>query len=150
MINAQDDTLTQPSASKSRRSSGVTKARKTKRAGLKKQSMLSVDRVFSQANVSPFDQIQWDKRVAEITDGKGNIIFRQEGVEVPQSWSMLATNVVVSKYFYGEQGAPTKGSFQFASSFIVFVEPSPTGASRMDISARKTVRSSTTSSPGCV
>ncbi|MEC8719840.1 MAG: vitamin B12-dependent ribonucleotide reductase, partial [Verrucomicrobiota bacterium] len=72
--------------------------------------MLSVDRVFSQANVSPFDQIQWDKRVAEITDGKGNIIFRQEGVEVPQSWSMLATNVVVSKYFYGEQGTDERES----------------------------------------
>jgi ribonucleoside-diphosphate reductase alpha chain len=48
--------------------------------------------------------VEWDKRVAEITDGKGKIIFRQENVEVPKSWSMLATNVVVSKYFYGEQG----------------------------------------------
>ena len=103
MINAQDDTLTRPSASKSRRGSGVTKARKSKRAGLKKQTMLSVDRVFSQANVSPFDQIQWDKRVAEITDGKGNIIFRQEGVEVPQSWSMLATSLSLIAWHVLEQ-----------------------------------------------
>ena len=55
-----------------------------------------------------------------------------------------------SQNIFTESRVPTKGSLQFASSFIVFVEPSPTGASRMDISAKKTVRSSTTSSPGCV
>ncbi len=32
------------------------------------------------------------------------MIFKQEDVEVPKSWSLLATKVVVSKYFYGEQG----------------------------------------------
>jgi len=31
------------------------------------------------------------------------VIFKQENVEVPKSWSLLATKVVVSKYFYGEQ-----------------------------------------------
>ena len=31
------------------------------------------------------------------------MIFKQENVEVPKSWSVLATKVVVSKYFYGEQ-----------------------------------------------
>ncbi len=31
------------------------------------------------------------------------MIFKQENVEVPKSWSLLATKVVVSKYFYGEQ-----------------------------------------------
>jgi len=31
------------------------------------------------------------------------VIFKQENVEVPKSWSVLATKVVVSKYFYGEQ-----------------------------------------------
>jgi ribonucleoside-diphosphate reductase alpha chain len=62
-----------------------------------------VKRIFSSSQESPYDQVEWDKRVAEITDGKGKVIFRQEDVEVPKTWSMLATNVVVSKYFYGEQ-----------------------------------------------
>ncbi|HEY3761876.1 MAG TPA: vitamin B12-dependent ribonucleotide reductase [Verrucomicrobiae bacterium] len=64
---------------------------------------MNIERVFSDAKVKPFDQIEWDKRTAEITDDAGKVIFKQENVEVPKSWSVLATKVVVSKYFYGEQ-----------------------------------------------
>ena len=64
---------------------------------------MRMERIFSDAQTSPFDQIEWDKRTAEITDDAGKVIFKQEGVEVPRSWSLLATKVVVSKYFYGEQ-----------------------------------------------
>ena len=64
---------------------------------------LPVARVFSSAKVKPFDQLEWDRRTAEITDDSGKVIFKQENVEVPKSWSQLATKVVVSKYFYGEQ-----------------------------------------------
>ena len=67
------------------------------------QKSLPIERVFSDATVKPFDQIEWDKRTAEITDDAGKVIFKQENVEVPKSWSFLATKVVVSKYFYGEQ-----------------------------------------------
>ncbi len=61
-------------------------------------------RVFSDPQVSPFDQVEWERRTAEITDDSGKVIFKQENVEVPKSWSHLATKVVVSKYFYGELG----------------------------------------------
>ncbi|MGH7988632.1 MAG: vitamin B12-dependent ribonucleotide reductase, partial [Limisphaerales bacterium] len=64
---------------------------------------LPVERIFSDAKIKPFDQIEWDRRTAEITDDAGKVIFKQENVEVPKSWSQLATKVVVSKYFYGEQ-----------------------------------------------
>ena len=64
--------------------------------------MLKVDRVFSTPKVSPFDEIEWDYRTAEINDDSGNVFFRQEKVEVPKFWSELATKVVVSKYFYGD------------------------------------------------
>jgi ribonucleoside-diphosphate reductase alpha chain len=63
---------------------------------------LPVKRVFSDPEVKPFDQIEWDKRNTEITDDAGKVIFKQENVEVPKAWSQLATKVVVSKYFYGE------------------------------------------------
>jgi len=63
---------------------------------------LSIQRVFSDAKVKPFDQIEWDRRTAEITDDSGKTIFKQEGVEVPKHWSVLATKVVCSKYFYGD------------------------------------------------
>ncbi len=62
---------------------------------------LAVDRVFTAPGANPFDGIDWDLRKASITDDKGTVIFVQENIEVPKSWSMLATNIVASKYFYG-------------------------------------------------
>ena len=61
--------------------------------------LLHFDRVYTEPGVHPFDQVQWEKRQASITNEKGEVIFEQSDVEVPESWSMLATNVVVSKYF---------------------------------------------------
>lgn len=70
----------------------------------KTKGFLKVERVFSKPGVSPFDEVEWELRTAEITDDSGKAIFRQENVEVPKNWSLLATKVVVSKYFYGEIG----------------------------------------------
>jgi ribonucleoside-diphosphate reductase alpha chain len=72
------------------------------RAPKKKSPGLRFQRVFSDANVAPFEQIEWENRTAEITDDGGKVIFRQENVEVPKSWSALATKIAVSKYFYGD------------------------------------------------
>jgi ribonucleoside-diphosphate reductase alpha chain len=72
--------------------------------GSARKTGLVVSRVFSKAGINPFDEIEWERRIAEITDDTGKILFRQEDVEAPKSWSVLATNVVVSKYFYGEVG----------------------------------------------
>ena len=58
--------------------------------------------VFSKAGVHPYDEIEWEMRTAEITDDSGKAIFKQENVEVPKSWSVLATKIAVSKYFYGD------------------------------------------------
>jgi ribonucleoside-diphosphate reductase alpha chain len=68
----------------------------------KKNSGLRFERVFSDANCAPFDQIEWEKRTAEITDDAGKVIFKQENIEVPKNWSALATKIAVSKYFYGD------------------------------------------------
>ena len=63
---------------------------------------LKFTREFSQKSKKPFDEIEWELRTAEITDDSGKAIFRQENVEVPKSWSPLATKIAVSKYFYGD------------------------------------------------
>src|SRR6202162_165608 len=68
----------------------------------KKKNGLKFERLFSREGSSPFDEIEWDRRVAEITDDSGKVIFKQEDVEVPKSWSALATKIAVSKYFYGD------------------------------------------------
>ena len=59
---------------------------------------------FCPAGVDPFDTVEWDKRSAQIKDENGKVLFEQKNCEVPTTWSALATNVVVSKYFYGEAG----------------------------------------------
>ena len=63
---------------------------------------LQLERYFSTEKAHPFDQIEWERRTASITGDKGEVVFEQKDVEVPKSFSQLATKVVVSKYFYGE------------------------------------------------
>src|ERR1051326_6696575 len=77
-------------------------ARRKSRTNSAKNRGLSFERVFSDAAVAPFDQIEWERRTAEITDDSGKVIFKQEDIEVPKSWSALATKIAVSKYFYGD------------------------------------------------
>ena len=59
---------------------------------------------FCPADTDPFDTVEWDLRTASIKDESGGVLFEQVDCEIPVDWSALATNVVVSKYFYGEPG----------------------------------------------
>ncbi len=72
------------------------------------RSGMVVPRVFSTDGVSPYDQVEWELRSAEIKDERGKFIFQQTDCEIPKVWSQLATNVVVSKYFYGEINTPER------------------------------------------
>src|SRR5205809_4177108 len=74
----------------------------------KKTSGLTFRRFFTKAGVSPYDEVEWEKRLAQITDSKGGIIFEQKDVEVPKDWSMTATNIVASKYLHGQVGTPER------------------------------------------
>ncbi|MCP5524673.1 MAG: vitamin B12-dependent ribonucleotide reductase [Verrucomicrobiales bacterium] len=69
---------------------------------------LKLERVFSSPGADPFDEVDWERRTAEITDERGKPIFRQENVEVPKFWTQLATKVVCSKYFYGDPAKPER------------------------------------------
>jgi len=63
---------------------------------------LKIEHFFSTSGVHPFEQLEWEARSAKITDDSGHAIFEQDNIEVPASWSQLATKVVASKYFYGD------------------------------------------------
>jgi ribonucleoside-diphosphate reductase alpha chain len=69
---------------------------------------LSVPRHFTAQGSDPFDAVEWEQRGAKIVNEQGEIVFEQTDVEVPESWSQLATNVVVSKYFRGHVGTPER------------------------------------------
>ncbi len=69
---------------------------------------LSVRRHFTKKGIHPFDEINWEQRTASISNEKGEVIFQQDNVEIPDFWSMTATNVVVSKYFHGQLDTPER------------------------------------------
>ena len=69
---------------------------------------LEFTRYFTQEGVDPYDEIVWELRSASITNEKGEDLFRQEGLEIPKSWSQTATNIVASKYFHGQIGTPQR------------------------------------------
>ena len=67
-----------------------------------------IRRYFTRAGVDPYDEIEWEQRVASIINEKGKVVFEQTNVEIPKTWSLMATNVVVSKYFRGPLGSPQR------------------------------------------
>ena len=62
-------------------------------------------RVWTDSASDPHGGVEWTTRDARITNGAGETVFEQCGVKVPEGWSQLATNVVVSKYFRGALGS---------------------------------------------
>src|SRR5271168_1116690 len=74
----------------------------------KRSPGMSFRRFFTKPGVSPYDELEWDLRLAQITDAQGNVIFEQKDVEIPKDWSMIATNIVASKYLHGKVGTPER------------------------------------------
>src|ERR1700733_7655118 len=89
---------------------------------------LTFTRRFSTEGTSPYDDVQWEKRTALITDSKGNTIFEQKDVDVPVDWSMTATNIVASKYLHGTIGSPepATGVLRAATSPATTTQPPST------------------------
>jgi ribonucleoside-diphosphate reductase alpha chain len=69
---------------------------------------LAIARFFTRPGEDPFDAVEWELRSAKISNERGETVFEQTDVEIPKSWSQLATNVVVSKYFRGHVGTPER------------------------------------------
>src|SRR5205814_2665549 len=86
----------------------TTTSTSTKESKKTRTTGLSFCRFFTKPGVSPYDEVEWELRLASITDAKGNSIFEQKDVEVPKDWSMTATNIVASKYLHGTIGTPER------------------------------------------
>src|SRR4051812_12269184 len=70
---------------------------------------LKIDAQFCPTDVEDlFTTVDWEVRSAQIKGENGELIFEQTNCEVPSFWSQLATNVICSKYFYGEVGTPER------------------------------------------
>ena len=73
------------------------------------QTGIGIRRHFTTPGVDPYDQVDWERRDARITDYRdGSVAFEQRGVEVPATWSVNATNILSQKYFRGTLGTPER------------------------------------------
>lgn len=63
-----------------------------------KRKGLQVSRYFTESTVSPFDQFNYESRKSVIRNPKGDIVYQMDHVEVPDSWSQTATDVLAQKY----------------------------------------------------
>jgi len=73
------------------------------------QDGLTINPYFTKPGLHPFDEIEWVHRRSAIHNEKGEVVFESDNVEVPKSWSQLATDILVSKYFR-KAGVPGVGN----------------------------------------
>jgi len=72
-----------------------------------------LERRFTVGGISPYDQVEWQRRDARLTDHRdGSVVFEALGVEFPVDWSVTASNIVAQKYFRHPSGAARESSLR--------------------------------------
>jgi ribonucleoside-diphosphate reductase alpha chain len=60
---------------------------------------LVIERRFTTPGSDPLETIKYDKRTSRIVNTNGSVVFEMKDAEIPASWSQVATDIMVSKYF---------------------------------------------------
>ena len=60
---------------------------------------LSFQRYFTKTGVNVFDLFAFEKRTSVIRNPAGDAVFEMKDVEVPATWSQVATDILAQKYF---------------------------------------------------
>lgn len=69
---------------------------------------LKIQRFFTQQGKDPADAFEYELRVSRITNPDGSTVFEMKDVEVPKSWSQVATDILAQKYCR-KKGVPIRG-----------------------------------------
>lgn len=80
---------------------------------------LTISRYFTKEGVDVFSTVEWDKRQSVITDEKGNVISQITDLEIPKSWSQLATDILAYKYLR-KAGVPTSAGRETSAKQAVY------------------------------
>ena len=74
---------------------------------------MKIEKRFTKKLKHPFDGIEFVKRSSELKNTDGSNVFKQTDVTVPKSWSQVATDIIVQKYFRkaGLKNAPKKSPY---------------------------------------
>ncbi len=68
---------------------------------------MRIERRYTKPNQSQYAGIKFRKATSEIKNPDGSIVFRLENIDVPQSWSQVAADIIAQKYFR-KAGVATK------------------------------------------
>lgn len=68
---------------------------------------MKVKRCFTTAGKSPFSTIKFINRSSEIRNPDGSEVYRGDDLEIPETWSQVATDIIAQKYFR-KNGIPVK------------------------------------------
>ncbi len=60
---------------------------------------MRIERRFTEAGKSPYEGIAFRKATSEIRNPDGSVVFKLDGIEVPQGWSQVACDILAQKYF---------------------------------------------------
>ena len=60
---------------------------------------MEISRRFTQKGRDPYNGLKFEKRVSEIRNPDGSVVFRQDDVTVPSGWSQVASDILAQKYF---------------------------------------------------
>ena len=63
-----------------------------------KNTGLKINRKYTLPG-DPYKDIVWEKRSSKIANPDGSVVFEMNDVEIPSTWSQVATDIMVSKYF---------------------------------------------------
>ncbi|KUP90918.1 vitamin B12-dependent ribonucleotide reductase [Tritonibacter horizontis] len=68
---------------------------------------MKIERQFTKAGQDAYAALKFVGATSEIRNPDGTIVFRQEGIEVPSTWSQVASDVIAQKYFR-KAGVPSR------------------------------------------
>ena len=68
---------------------------------------MHVARKYTKTGQDAYAEIEFRQATSEIKNPDGSIVFRLENIEVPASWSQVATDILAQKYFR-KAGVPAK------------------------------------------
>ncbi|MGB8313843.1 MAG: vitamin B12-dependent ribonucleotide reductase [Aestuariivirga sp.] len=60
---------------------------------------MHVERKYTRAGQNAYAEIEFRQATSEIKNPDGSVVFRLENIEVPASWSQVATDILAQKYF---------------------------------------------------
>ena len=68
---------------------------------------MRIERRYTKEGQSPYAEIEFRLTTSEIRNPDGSVVFHADDVEVPASWSQVASDVLAQKYFR-KAGVPAR------------------------------------------